>query len=142
MALKGPKIDSNLCFCIFHHFHQFLAQFGSIFWRELFQYLAFDISWHQFDIPSYPTYPQKLFCSHSNSLKSPRIYFEFWENLNSLKMARITLNLNYLTFLAMLTSFNFGWGVLRWVAWTIWSDACLLDQITYVILYMKYFKIL
>ena len=49
-------------------------------------------------------------------------------------MAKITLNLNYLTFLAMLTSFNFGWGVLRWVAWTIWSDACLLDQITYVIL--------
>ena len=28
----------------------------------------------------------------------------------------------------------FGWGVLRWVAWTIWSDACLLDQITYEIL--------
>ena len=39
-----------------------------------------------------------------------------------------------LTFLAKLTSFNFGWGVLRWVAWTIWSDACLLDQITYAIL--------
>ena len=50
-------------------------------------------------------------------------------------MAKITLNLNYLTFLAMLISFNFGWGVLRWVAWTIWSDACLLDQITYVIFY-------
>ena len=48
-------------------------------------------------------------------------------------MDKITLDLNYLTFLAMLTSFNFGWGVLRWVAWTIWSDACLLDQITYVI---------
>ena len=29
----------------------------------------------------------------------------------------------------------------RWVAWTIWSDACLLDQITYVILY-PFFKII
>ena len=28
----------------------------------------------------------------------------------------------------------------RWVAWTIWSDACLLDQITYVILRLpRYF---
>ena len=42
-------------------------------------------------------------------------------------MAKIALELD------KLTSFNFGWGVLRWVAWTIWSDACLLDQITYVI---------
>ena len=50
-------------------------------------------------------------------------------------MAKITLDLNYVTFLATLTSFNFGWEVLRWVAWTIWSDACLLDQITYVILH-------
>ena len=42
-------------------------------------------------------------------------------------MAKIALELD------KLTSFNFGWGVLRWVAWTIWSDACLLDQITYII---------
>ena len=75
MALKGPKIDSNGCFifCIFHHFHQFLAQFGSIFWLELHQYLAFVISWHHLDIPSYPTYPQKLFCSLLITLKWPKI---------------------------------------------------------------------
>ena len=42
-------------------------------------------------------------------------------------MAKIALELD------KLTSLNFGLRVLRWVAWTIWSDACLLDQITYVI---------
>ena len=71
-GLKRGKIDSNWCFifCISHHLHQFLAQFGSIFWLELYQYLTFVISWHQFDIPSYPTYPQKLFCSLFNHLKT------------------------------------------------------------------------
>ena len=42
-------------------------------------------------------------------------------------MAKIALELD------KLTSLNFWLRVLRWVAWTIWSDACLLDQIIYVI---------
>ena len=61
---------------------------------------------------------------------------------NSLRMAKIALELDHhiykfpiLTFLAKLTSFSIlGEGYSGWVAWTIWSDACLLDQITYVIL--------
>ena len=74
-GLKKAKIDSNWCFifCIFHHFHLFCAQFGSIFWLELYQYLVLVIFWNQLDIPSHPTYPQKLFCSLSITLKQPKL---------------------------------------------------------------------
>ena len=40
-------------------------------------------------------------------------------------MEKITLDLNYLTFLATLTSFNYGWGVLRWVGGLDYLVRCL-----------------
>ena len=41
--------------------------------------------------------------------------------------------------LPRLTSFNFGWGVLRLVAWTIWCKACLPtpNHLTYVLSFSK-----
>ena len=73
VAFNGLKMEKNWLKLMFHFciFHQFFAQFGSIFWLELHQYLTFVISWHHLDIPSYPTYPQKLFCSLLITLKWP-----------------------------------------------------------------------
>ena len=43
-------------------------------------------------------------------------------------MAKIALEVDYRLLDSIL-----GEGYSGWVAWTIWSDACLLDQITYII---------
>ena len=81
---KAVWLNWCFIFCIFHHFHQFLAQFGSIFWLELDQYLVLVIFWNQLDIPSHPTYPQKLFCSLLFTLKWPKIDFAIATQMNAI----------------------------------------------------------
>ena len=104
-------------------FHHFLVHFDLIFWFELFQNIALVIFWYQKGTPSHPTYPKICLVDFKTAVEC----LKFLKNGQNCPRTR----LSYL----QIQSLNFGWGVLRWVAWTISSDACLLDQITYVIFF-------
>ena len=107
-------------------FHHFLVHFDLIFWFELFQNHALVIFWYQKGTPCHPTYPKSWLVAFKTAVEC----LKFLKNGQNCPRSRL-----------LLTRFNFGWGVLRWVAWTIWSDACLLDQITYVIfIFQKHIK--
>ena len=85
-------------------------------WLELYQNLVLVIFWYQWDTYSHPTYPKSCLVAFKTAyvlLDCPRI-----------RLAYI-YKVPILTFLIKLTSFIFGWVVLRWVASTIWSDLAL-----------------
>ena len=78
VALNGLKRAKNWLKLMFHflHFSPFSSIFGPI-WLNILTWIApifsFCHFWHHLDIPSYPTYPQKLFCSLLITLKWPKI---------------------------------------------------------------------
>ena len=118
VAFKRPKL-TQIKVSFLAIFHYFLAIFDLIFWFELYQILVLVIYWYQWDTPNHSTYPKSWLVAFKTVVECLKLL----KNGQNCRRSRL-----------LLTRFNFGWGVLRWVAWTIWSDACLLDQITYVIL--------
>ena len=91
----------------------------------MYQILVLVIYWYQWDTPNHSTYPKSWLVAFKTVVECLKLL----KNGQNCRRSRL-----------LLTRFNFGWGVLRWVAWTIWSDACLLDQITYVIFWFELFK--
>ena len=122
VALNGLKRAKNWLKLIFHfqHFSPLSSIFGSFGLNSLtcivakFSFSHFLYQWDTHDIIHIP--------------KSCLVAFK--RPINGPKFTQIEVSTSLFHHFHLV----FGWKVLRWVAWTIWSDACLLDQITYVIL--------
>ena len=111
---------------IFAHFWPILAQFFDLYCTKIMSWAFFGTKLTPLAILHTP----KSCLVALKGLKSAKNWLKLmFHFLHFLPFSSI-FGLIWLT--TQKIGFNFGWGVLRWVAWTIWSTARLLDQITYV----------